>query len=628
MAEILNIPSVEQAERLSDTLRENVKYVESNFIAGLTPPPDLTISEWAEENRILSGSASSEPGHWSNERTPYLVEIMDELSPQSPAADVVFMKGAQIGGTEVLINTALYYIKHCPAPIGQFQTTEQTAKRFIKQREIPAFHAMGIDKSFVGDEMYLKEFPGGALITGWSNSPSNLRSMPIRIALCDEISEWAKDCGGQGDACDLVKKRTSNFPRKKRFWNSTPGIEGECRITEKFNQGDQRYYNVPCPRCGQLHKWQWANMVWDRDKEGNHLPKTARMKCPHCGQTYGEHYKTELLAAGEWIPENPNGAYPSFHLSALYSPIGWFSWADAVTEFLEAQGDVNRLKAFTNNVLGEAWSVDGGKQLDRFGLMARREKYAAEVPSSVVILTAGVDVQDDRLECEIIGWGAGHQSWGIRHRVFVGDPSMPQVWEILDQTLSAGYANEDGELLYVAAALVDSGGHHTDDVYRFTGKREFRNIYASVGKAGYGRPIVTRPKRTDKSRVHQATVVTVGVDVAKDQLFDWLSHEDPGSAGYCHFPDSPEYDDEYFAQLTSEKRVLKWVHGARVWGYKKTRPRNEALDLRNYGRAALDLLGVDVDNMSERGMKFRRNLAEPGQLPSRSRVARNNGVRL
>lgn len=614
---------VESSEQISDVLQANIDYVVGNFLAGLTPPPEMTISQWAEENRILSGSASSEPGRWSNARTPYLVEIMDELSPQSAATDVAFMKGAQIGGTEVLINTALYYIKHCPSPIGQFQTTEQTAKRFIKQREIPAFSAMGLNDIFSGDEMYLKEFPGGALITGWSNSPSNLRSMPIRIALCDEISEWAKDCGGQGDACDLVKKRTANFPRKKRFWNSTPGIEGECRITEKFEAGDRRYYNVPCPHCGQLHKWQWANMVWDHDENGNALVKTARMKCPHCGGEYGEHYKTELMAAGVWVPENENGAYPSFHLSALYSPLGWFSWADAVTEFIEAQGDINKLKAFTNNVLGEPWSVDSGQQLDQYGLKARCENYDAEVPEGVVILTCGVDTQDDRLECEIVGWGAGLQSWGIHKKVFIGDPSQQAVWDALDSQLMASYRNAAGEHLYIAATLIDSGGHHTQDVYKFTGAREGRNIFACVGKAGPGRPIVSRPKRTDKSRKQDATLVNVGVDTAKDQLFNWLPQEDRTANGYCHFPISDEYDDEHFAQLTSEKRVTKWVRGSKVWSYKKIRNRNEALDIRNYAYGALRLSGVDVDKLAQAGVKFKINLAAPRPVrPHQQQVSR------
>lgn len=609
----------------SPVLDANADMVANNLLAGLKPPPDMTISQWAEEYRILSGSASSEPGRWSNARTPYLVEIMDELSPQSPATDVVFMKGSQIGGTEVLINTALYYIKHCPSPIGQFQTTEQTAKRFLKQRENPAFTAMGIDKLFYGDEMYLKEFPGGALITGWSNSPSNLRSMPIRIALCDEISEWAKDCGGQGDPCELVKRRTTNFPRKKRFWNSTPGIDGECNITEKFRIGDQRHYQVPCPHCGVLHKWLWSNIVWDRDAEGNHLPSTVRMKCPHCGREYGEHYKTELMAQGQWVAENLNGAYPSFHINALYSPLGWYSWENAVTDFLEAQGDVNKMKSFTNNILGEAWSIDGGMQVDQFGLMDRCEDYDAEVPDGALVLTAGVDTQDDRLEVEVVGWGVGMESWGIKNKVLVGDPSQPAVWELLDNILKAGYMNANGERMYVAAALVDAGGHHTDDVYRFTAQREWRNVFASVGKAGIGRPIASRPRKTDKSNAVGASVVTVGVDTAKDQLFDWLTKERI-CPGYCHFPRNEEYDSEFFAQMTAEKRVKHYVRGNLVWGYKKTRPRNEAIDKRVYARAAVDVIGVDVNKMAENGVKFLRNVSEPIVPANRGRRTISSGV--
>lgn len=616
--------------KLGVAIRENVDYVASALFSGLRPPPDLTISQWAEKNRILSRASSSSPGRWQNSRTPYLVEIMDQLSPQSPATDVVFMKGAQVGGTEALINTALYYIAHDPCPIGLFQTTETTAKRFVKQRMNTAFAAMHMDDVFTGDEMYLREFPGGVMITGWSNSASNLRSMPVRVALCDEISGWAKDCEGEGDPCSLVEARTVTFARRKRFWNSTPGIEGECRITQRFRNGDQRYFNVPCPHCGQLHVWKWEYLVWDKDENGNHLPWTARMKCPHCGETYGEYLKPELLNAGVWIATNENGAFPSYHLSGLYAPLGaGLSWSDAVTQFINAQGDVNLLKTFTNNVLGEPWNVDGGVQLDQYGLFARKEDYGAEVPNDAVILTAGVDVQDDRLECDIVGWGPHRHRYGITHKVFVGDPSLSAVWEALDQTLMAGYENPNGERLFVAGGLIDSGGHHTADVYRFTARREFRNIYACVGKAGLSRPIVTRPKRTDKSRALQATVVTVGVDVAKDQLFDCLAHEDRTAPGYCHFPDREEYNDEYFAQLTAEKRVIRWNHGVRVWAYKKIRERNEAIDTNNYAYAALHLLGIDVDKMAEAGVKFRRNLAEPQQnIAVRSRASLNNGVRL
>lgn len=601
----------EAAASISPRLQANVQHVAENLLAGLRPPPEMTISQWAEKYRVLAGSASSEPGRWSNERTPYLVEIMDELSPQSSATDVVFMKGSQIGGTEVLINTALYYIKHCPSPIGAFQTTEQTAKRFLKQRMNPAFAAMGMEDIFYGDEMYLKEFPGGVLVTGWSNSPSHFRSAPFRIFLGDEISEWPKDCGGQGDPCELGRRRTTNFPRRKLFWNSTPGIDGECRITEMFFGGDQRHYQVPCPHCGELHKWEWANIAWDCDADGHDLPETVRMKCPHCGAEYGEHYKTELMAQGQWVKENPDGDYPSFHINALYSPLGWYSWKNAVWDFLKAKGDVNKMKSFANNVLGEAWSLDGGKVIDPNGLMTRCEEYDAEVPDGAVVLTAGVDVQDDRLEVEIVGWGRGLENWGITNRVLIGNPSESFVWEALDSVLMAGYGNSMNEKLYVAAALIDSGGHHTADVYRYTSKRERRNIFACVGKAGLARPLVTRPKKTDKSSVYDANIVNVGVDIAKDQFYDWIAIERPGP-GYCHFPAKPdEYNSEFFAQLTAEKRFKKWVRGAQVWAYKKLRQRNEALDKRNYARGALNITGIDVDKFADAGKKFLRNLNAP-----------------
>lgn len=616
----------EAAEILSPTLQANINHVAENLLAGLRPPPEMTISQWAEKYRILAGTASSEPGRWSNARTPYLVEIMDELSPQSSATDVVFMKGSQIGGTEVLINTALYYIKHCPSPIGQFQTTEQTAKRFLKQRENPAFTAMGMNDLFYGDEMYIKEFPGGILTTGWSNSPSNFRSAPFCISLCDEISEWPDDCGGQGDPCELARRRTTNFPRRKLFWNSTPGIEGECRITKMFELGDQRHYQVPCPHCGELHKWEWGNVVWDCDSNGKALPQTVRMRCPHCGEEYGEYHKTELMALGQWVAENPDGEYPSFHINALYSPLGWYSWANAVSDFVKAKGDVNKMKSFTNNVLGEPWSLDGGKVIDPNGLMSRCEEYEAEVPDGAVVLTAGVDVQDDRLEVEIVGWGKGLENWGITNRILIGNPSEQGVWDALDSILMASYRNSLNENLYVAATLVDSGGHHTDDVYRYTAKRERRNVFACVGKAGLARPLVTRPQKTKKSLVYNASLVNVGVDIAKDQFYDWISIENPGP-GYCHFPAKPdEYNQEYFAQLTAEKRFKKWVRGSQVWAYKKLRPRNEALDKRNYARGALNIVGIDVDKFADAGRKFLRNVAAPVRRPSGPRLV-SGGIR-
>lgn len=610
---------------------ENVDYVLSGFIKGLCPPPNLTISQWAEKNRILAGAASSEPGLWSNERTPYLVEIMDKLSPQDACTDVVFMKGAQIGGTECLINAALYYVLHSPCPIGLFQTTETTAKRFIKQRMLPAFSSMNMENVFTGDDMYMREFPGGVMVTGWSNSPSNLRSMPLKIVLCDEISGWARDCGGEGDPCSLVSKRASTFPRRKLFWNSTPTIDGECRVTDRFRLSDQRYFNVPCPSCGGYHKWEWANMVWDKDEDGNNKPYTARMKCPLCGYEYGEYKKTEMMAKGKWVPENPSGAYPGYNLNALYSPLGWFSWEKAVIEFLEAQGDNNKLKAFTNNVLAQAWSIDeGSKGLDNHELMDRLEEYPCEVPDGVVLCTLGGDTQDDRIEVEVVGWGKGMESWGIHKKVFYGDPNMDETWHQLDEFLDQGFVTSSGEVMYVAGGLIDAGGHKTDAVYRWCARNQWRHIFACMGSRTRGKPIATRPHYTETSaRIGKVPVVMVGTDTTKDWLFSALQVAMPG-ASYCHFPKSSnEYDAEHFAQLTAEKLKKTWKRGSMVWEYVKTRARNEALDMRVYARAAVNICGADIDRMAASGYRYTRKpmQAQHGAV-SQGRRTLNSGVKL
>lgn len=610
----------------SATTTDNVAWSLSGFLAGLRPPPEMTIAEYADERRVLPKVSSSESGGWQNDRTPYLVEIMECLSPQHPAEDVAFLKPSQVGGTEVLVNAACYYLEHDPCPIGLFQTTERVAERFVKQRLDPSFAAMNFSRILTGDSQFLKEFPGGALLVGWSNSAANMRSMPLRIALNDEISGWAEDCEGEGDPCDLVTARTENFPGKKRFWCSTPGIDGACRITTKFQEGDQREYVVPCPWCGELHPWKWEYVVWDKDIRGRGLPSTVRMRCPHCRYEYRESLKTELMArenGAKWIPRNPSGLYPSFALNALYSPLGWFSWEKMVREFLAAQGKPEKQKTWTNNRKGEAWQVDG-LTIDGEGLFARREDYMAEVPDGVLLLTAGVDTQDDRLEVEVVGWGKGYESWGITYKVLRGDPSQPQVWEDLDRVLLAPYAMEDGTELYIAATLEDAMGHHTDDVYRFTRAREHRRVFASQGRPGPGKPILM-PLTKNTKKGAGAQLAPVGVDTTKDQIFTWLKLEER-APGYCHFPRIEEYGEEYFKQLTAEQKRKKYIHGLVHWYYKPIRERNEALDCRVLARAAVNLVGVDLDKLAALGRPYTFN---PGRLVARKRRAvRSPGVSL
>jgi len=623
-------------ERLDPLTHDNVDWALSGLLVGLRPPPDMTISQWADAERILPGNSSSERGNWNTSRTPYLEEIMDELSPQSPAEDVVFMKPSQIGGSEIIINAALYYTKYDPGPLGIFQTTETTASRFTKQRLAPSLVAMEYDKLLTGDSQYFKEFPGGSMITGWSNSAANLRSMPLRVTLSDEVSGWVEDCEGEGDPCDLITARTENFPGKKRYWCSTPGVDGACRITMKYLEGDQREYRVPCPWCGELHAWKWESLVWDKDVDGKSVPSTVRMRCPHCAHEYRENLKTELMskaAGAKWVATNPGGRFPSFGLNALYSPLGWFSWEKMVREFLSALGVLSKQKAWTNNRKGEAWQVEG-MTVDGDNLYSRREDYNAEVPDGVLLLTAGIDTQDNRLEVEIVGWGKGYESWGIKYQVIRGNPTQPQVWEDLDRILGAPYLTEDGQALYVAAALQDAMGHHTDEVYRYTKAREYRRIFACQGRSGFTRPVLGKlsnnTQKAAKTRMGAARVgallAPVGTDTVKDQLFTWLKLEER-APGYCHFPKSDDYGEDYFRQLTAEKKVKKYRNSLISWEYKLRTAgiRNEALDCRVYARAAVDLVGVDLNKLAALGRPYTFNPTKSAM--KKARGTRSTGVR-
>lgn len=329
------------------------------------------------------------------------------------------------------------------------------------------------------------------------------------------------------------------------------------------------------------------------------------------------------MAKGKWIPENPSGTCPGYNLNALYSPLGWFSWEKAVIEFLEAQGDQNKLKAFTNNVLAQSWSIDeGSKGLDNHELMERVEEYDIEVPDGVILCTLGGDTQDDRIEIEIVGWGRGLESWGIHKKIFYGDPNIDETWQQVDEFLDRGFVTSDGSVMYVAGGLIDAGGHKTDAVYRWCAKNSWRRIFACMGSRSRGKPIATRPHYTQtSSRIGKVPVVMVGTDTTKDWLFSALQVIAPG-ANYCHFPKSVEYDAEHFAQLTAEKLKKTWKRGAMVWEYVKTRARNEALDIRVYSRAALNVIGADLDRLADAGYRYTQ---KPGQPTQGHKTARKLG---
>ncbi len=580
--------------------------------AAWTPPPLLTVSEWADRYRMLSSEASAEPGQWRTSRVPYMRTIMDALSPSNPTERIVVMKGAQLAGTEAILNALGYLIHLAPGPALLVQPTVEVAQRFSKQRLTPMIEATPVLKERVsearsrdsGNTILVKQFPGGLVIITGANSAAGLRSMPIRYLECDEIDEYPGDVEGQGDPISLAEKRTSTFANRKVLLVSTPTLKGLSRIESEFAMSDQRRFFIRCPFCGH---WDWIRWPQIRWEEGR--PETAHLVCAECQGVIEERMKGELLGAGEWRPTmKGDGHTAGFHLSGLYSPLGWVSWERIAREFLEAdaaakRGDVTLLKTWINTRLGETWE-ERGEAVEPEALLGRAERYAAEVPTGVGVLVAAVDVQGDRLEAQVTGFGAGEESWLIAWQQFPGDPAGNQLWWELDRFLRQRFTHESGRHLRIRCTAVDSGGHHSEQVYRFCKTRSGRRVFAIRGGSERGKPVVDRPTRNN---LYRTPLYTLCVDTAKETVSSRLKITSPGP-GYLHLPEW--VDEEYVAQLTAEKKIRKYVKGkGSVPEWVKVRERNEALDLTVYSLAALYILGpAMVRSLRERATLLARKI--------------------
>lgn len=594
------------------------------------PEPDLKVSEWAEAYRVLDQSTSAEPGPWRTARTPYLREIMDSLSPSDPCEEVVFQKGTQVGGTEGGNNWTGFVIHHAPGPMMYVQPTVETAKAYSKTRIAPMIEKVPVLGERIrparsrdsGNTLFQKDFPGGFLRITGANSAVGLRSLPIRYLFLDEVDGYPDDVDGEGDPVELARKRTDTFARNRKILIvSTPTVKGLSRIERAMDHSDQRRYFVPCPSCRAEQPITWGKLRWDRADDGEHLPATVRMICEACEAEIPETRKDWMLARGKWVATaKGNGRTRGYHLSALYSPLGWFSWTEAVEAFLSAKKEgVESLKTWTNTVLAETWE-EKGETVEPESLFSRREAYEADVPEGVLVLTAGVDVQDDRLELEVVGWGLGKESWSIDYAVLYGDPETSDVWDRLDDQLRRPFFDAEGQAFTIKAAGVDSG-NWTDIVYRFCAPRESRMIYAMKGEAGPGKPIARPAKRKHGKKRRPVNLFLLGVDEAKTLLYAQLRQDRPG-AGYCHFPIAEEYDRDHFDQLTAEKRVLRYVKGhPRPEWILPGGKRNEALDCRVLAMGALELLDPVFEVVQKRLARRRDRAAAPPQAEDLRRAA-------
>lgn len=501
---------------------------------------------------------------------------------------IVIMSSAQVGKTEFLLNIIGYYVDQDPAPILALQPTLQMAETFSKDRlapmvrDTPALQGKIKDARSrdSGNTLLKKNFHGGHITLAGANSPASLASRPIRIVLCDEVDRYPASAGAEGDPVNLARKRTTTFFNRKIVLTSTPTLKGASRIEAAFEVSDQRRYYVSCPDCGYKQHLKWSNVTWTKSE-----PDKAQYACDDCGVLINESKKPALLSTGEWIAEGDPSSTAGFHLNELYSP--WRKWGEVVQDFLVAKKNTETLKTWVNTSLGETWE-DEGEGIDEGALFARRESYST--PKSMAVLTAGIDVQGDRLEVEVVGWSAGEESYGLEYKIIPGDPSQADVWKELTAFLRKSYTDEDGATYGIYAACIDSGGHHTQIVYDYCEKRQIQRLYAIKGMAGEDRPIAS--PRDTVGYPQKRKAIVIGVDAGKSLLFSYLHQQEKGP-GYCHFPLS--YDQEYFQQLTAEKVKTKFKNGYPHRQWVKVRARNEALDCRVYALAALKLTSPNLD---------------------------------
>jgi phage terminase large subunit GpA-like protein len=584
------------------------------FARGLRPDPLQTIDEWADAH-IQLPSYVAEPGQWRTSRTPFLREIMVCLSPSHPCQEVIFMKCVQIGGTQIATNWMGFIIARAPGAMLAFEPTKELAKKLSEEKFDPMVELSPALQGKVkdsrsrdsGNNIFRKKFLGGFLNFIGCNSAVGMRSTPARYVLVDEVDGCPLDVNGEGHPVDLAEKRTATFARRKIFLVSTPLEADTSRIEPEYAAGSRGRYHVPCPFCGHEQHLQWGQLVFTFDGAAD--PSRAAYRCAGCQALIPERYKEQMLALGRWIHDDPDNPVRSFHINALYQPYGWqLSWATLAREWCEATekaktGDVRQLKTFINTILAETWE-ENGEKADHSQLYQRREVYDAACPAGVLVLTAAVDLQDNRIEAEIVGWGVGEESWSIEYRVFPGSPAQPQAWSDLTEWLSRPRAHALGIALRVECVVVDTGGHHTKEAYWYV--RRYRGrCYALKGSNQQGSPLVPpRPTTPHGASVH---LYHVGTVAAKDTIFPRLALADPGP-GYCHFPLAKEYDEEYFQQLAGEEKRNKYDRGVLVgYYYKKIRARNEALDLKVYNLAAVALLNPNWEALAN-------NMMPPAQM--------------
>ena len=559
------------------------------FRHGSRPRDLLTVSQWADRHRWIT-SGTNAPGKWRTELTPYLRDIMDDLSEHSPVDTVVVQKASGLGGTEALYNWIGYDMHHLGnrdmlivVPTLELRDRSFNPRLAKMIDECPVLSALvsRASRSSANRVDILEYGANARIIKAGANSADSLRSDHVPNVACDEVSAYKWSVGGEGDPMTLIANRQRTFTRRKTLLNSTPTNEGECRIDQAYKRSNRQRYHVPCPHCGEYQHLDFRNnfkyrTAIDEDISPGDQHKTvvaAWYVCRHCGAEIQEGDKTAMLAAGRWIAERPYiKRRHGYQINGLYAPIGLgLTWVDIAQRWVDAQNDSTKLQAFVNTDLGEVWKEEGDGA-DATSLLARVENYSREsleAAGRLLRVVAWTDVQKDRLETSVWGFGAGEEAWALAHHILPGDTATQDVWDDLaDLLLESG----------ISRAGIDSG-YNTSMVTTFCAPRPW--CTPTKGIPGNARPLIEderrRKMRLRRRRKKGDPVEPLGVDQGKALIYARLKLPTPGP-GYIHFPASPDFDDEYFLQLAAEELRTKVRNGRPFTEWVQIRPRNEALD--------------------------------------------------
>jgi phage terminase large subunit GpA-like protein len=613
-------------------------------------PGALTVSQWAAQYRVISPERVANPanaGRWRNEKTPYLVEIMDAV--HDPAVNEVgFLKSSQVAGSESAANIIGYFSHIDPSTILYVAETEPKAEAFSNELIDPMIRDTEVLRNIYGDPKSrdksnttkVKKFRGGSLFIGWATSASSLSSRPVRIVILDECDAYPST--NEGDPIKLAEARTKTAgDQRKIIYITTPRDRDSSRMLVIWENSTQEKYFVPCPDCDGFQVLAWSNVKWEDD------PLDAYYICEHCGVIIEHEAKFEMLARGQWRSTNPeySGNRRFFWINEIYSP--FTTWGDMAAAFLEAKEDFTKhrdnsaLQVFINTRLAEWWE-DKGEQIDYGDLSWHREEYDAQVPDGVLMLTAGVDIQKDRIEVEIVGWGRDNESWSIGYFVIYGEPgndaapgaepdrnpTLPAVWNELRDILDDEYESALG-MFKIARVCIDTG-YLSDYAYKFCRKNQGRGWYPVKSSATAWVPAIYKKS---KNRMG-GTMFSIGADTIKDEIFGLLQVEDRGP-GYCHFPATDFYNDTYFQQLCSERKITKNIAGVETKKYIKVKPsgefkhgksgeiiearsRNEALDCRVYATAARCINPPNYKRLQENLEQIAKNYENNGENPTKN----------